>query len=277
MTVGTTTSSVTYAGNGATTLFTFPFIGVASADLEVIYTDTSGTQTILVPSQYTLVINAVPVGGLWGIGGSVTYPTSGSPIQVGTFITINRILPYTQTISIANQGAFYPQAVEQGLDKLELQIQQIQTEGLFDLRTPVTDLVPPNVLPVASLRANGYLGFDSTGQPIILQVPAPIPGGGISFTPRRVTNSTTATVGLIAADSGAGISLYQSGSAVTTVQLPVGFGPYPIFDGTYNMGTFPVTVLPPVGLTILGQTSYQLVFDNQTATFWNDGFQILVN
>lgn len=281
MTIATESSSITYVGNGATTLFTFPFVGVSQTDLEVVYTDTSGNGVVLNPSVYTLVINPVPVGGLWGIGGSVTYPNTGSPpvpIQTGTFLTINRIVPYVQDISIGNQGAFYPQAVEQGLDKLELQIQQIKTESDYSIRVPNTDLVPPNVLPPAAERANGFLGFDSSGQPIITTgTGGGGGGGGISFgIPRRVSVSGTNTVGMSTADSIGGVSVYQSSSPVTTVQLPVGGGFYPIFDGSLNAGTFPIKVLPPVGLTILGATQFYLTNNGQATTFYNDGTQILL-
>jgi hypothetical protein len=125
MTVSTQSSSVTYIGNGSTTSFTFPFIGVSSSDIEVVYTDTNGTETILSPSQYTLVLNTAPPGSLWGIGGTVTYPASGNPIVAGSQLTINRTVPLTQTISINNQGAFYPQAVEQAIDLICLELQQI--------------------------------------------------------------------------------------------------------------------------------------------------------
>lgn len=168
MTVPTTTSLVTYQGNGATTTFTFPFIGDSDLTLEVIYTDVDGAITTLPPSTYTLVINATATGALWGIGGSVTYPNSGSPvvpIPVGSYITINRIVPYEQNVSISNQGAFYPQAIEQGLDLLELQIQQIETNEEFAIRAPLSDITPPADLPSATVRANTYLYFDSQGNP----------------------------------------------------------------------------------------------------------------
>jgi len=125
MTVSTQTSQVTYFGNGSTTSWTFPFIGVAASDIEVSYTNLAGTTTILGPSQYTLTLNPAAVGSLWGIGGTVIYPISGSAITTGTFLTIRRIVPFQQTTSISNQGAFYPQAIEQALDLLELQLQQI--------------------------------------------------------------------------------------------------------------------------------------------------------
>lgn len=129
MTISTTTSSVTIGGNGSTLVFSFPFVADNPSTMEVYYTDASGITTLLSPSVYTLFINAPATGQLWGVGGTVTYPNTGSPptpIPVGTFITISRDVPYTQTVSIANQGAFYPQVIEQGLDLLELQIQQIQ-------------------------------------------------------------------------------------------------------------------------------------------------------
>lgn len=185
MTINTTSSVITYSGNGSTTIWSFPFVADQASDLEVIYTDSSGNITTLNPSVYSVTINSVPTGGLWGIGGSVTYPLSGSPIASGTTITINRIVPYTQDISINNQGAFYPAAVEQGLDVLELQIQQLETKQGYDLHFPVVDINPITVLPTAEERANGYLAFDSSGNPVVVTSnPPTIP----LFTAQTVAN-----------------------------------------------------------------------------------------
>lgn len=126
--ISTETACITLLGNGATTVWDFPFVADNEDDLIVTYINVSGGEEILDPSLYTVTINAVPPGQLWGIGGSVTYPNTGSPpipIVDGTFMNIKRAVPYTQTVAIGNQGAFYPQAVEQGLDLLELQIQQL--------------------------------------------------------------------------------------------------------------------------------------------------------
>lgn len=146
MTIPTTTSSVTYQGNGSTLLWTFPFIGVSGSDLEVIYTNTSGVVTTLDPSVYTVIINPTPVGGLWGIGGSITYPigSGATPIQVGSYLTIQRTVPYEQNISIANQGAFYPQAVEQAIDLVDLQVQQVDSilSNQVVVMPPGTPLTP---------------------------------------------------------------------------------------------------------------------------------------
>lgn len=278
MTISTTTSVVTYAGNGVTTVFSFPFVGDNASTLEVLYTSPQGVISVLAPTAYTLTINPPAVGQLWGIGGVVTYPIIGSPpvpISTGSFITIQRIVPYEQTVTISNQGSFYPQAVEQALDLLELQIQQLVTDIEYTLQFPLTDPNPPNVLPSYIFRAGGYLAFDVNGQPYVAfgNTP-PTPGG--SATTRKVAVSGTNTVSMTSSDAFGGVSVYQSGTSATTVQLPSG-GPYPVFDGSGNAGTYPLTVLPPAGLTINGQTSYILAFNYQSAVFFNDGTQVIVS
>lgn len=194
MTVSTITSSITYLGNGATTAWTFSFIGVDEDDVEVVVVDSLGNSTTISPSLYTVTINAIPVGGIWGIGGTVTYPLSGSALASGKSITINRIVPYTQSISINNQGAFYPQAVEQGMDLLELQIQQLQTANTYTIKAPFTDITPPSTLPTAAARANKYFSFDSSGNPSVTAISAPT---GSSTT--IVTDTITTLKAIVAA------------------------------------------------------------------------------
>lgn len=279
MTITTTSTSVTLNGNGATTVFTFPFVGVSQSDLIVTYTNTLGIAVVLNPSLYTVTINPVPLGGLWGIGGSVTYPNTGSPpvpIQVGTTLSITRDVPYEQTVSIANQSAFYPQVIETALDLLELQIQQLVTDYDYTMKFPITDPNLPNTLPSYLLRANGYLGFDSNGQPIITTIPSNVPTPGAFATTRKVSTTGTATINVLAGDSFGGVSIYQSSSPVTTIQLPTTAGPYPIFDGGGNAGTFPITILPPSGKTIQGLNQFILAFNYQSVDLYYDGTSVLV-
>lgn len=125
MTISVSSSTTTLLGDGSGEVFNFPFIAGVASNIVVGYTDTDGVLTTLLPSQYTLFLNPASPGQLWGVGGTVTYPLSGSPIATGTSITISRILPLTQTTSITDQGDFYPQTVERALDKLCMEIQQI--------------------------------------------------------------------------------------------------------------------------------------------------------
>lgn len=63
---------------------------------------------------------------------------------------------------------------------------------------------------------------------------------------------------------------------MTTVQLPAGNGPYPVFDGSGNAGTYPITILPPAGKTINGLAQYILAFNYQSAVFYIDASSVLV-
>lgn len=125
MTVSTTASQTILGGNGATTVFDFSFIAVATADIEVIYTNANGSETTLSPSQYSITLNPVGTGQLWSVGGTVSYPLIGSPIASGTTLTIQRILPLVQETSIQDQGDFAPQVTEEALDILCMEIQQV--------------------------------------------------------------------------------------------------------------------------------------------------------
>lgn len=275
MTVSTTTTTITYSGNGSTTVFTFPFIGAAASDISVTYTNSFGISVVLSPSLYTLTMNPIPTGGLWAIGGSVTYPLIGSPLSVGTSISITRLVPFTQTVSIGDQSNFYPQAVEQGLDLIVMELQQSETATKYSLQVPVTDASPPNVLPSAALRANGFLTFDINGQPIITAGPtAAVPAAQAN--PRKISTTGTATINILTSDSFSGVSVYQSTAPVTTLQLPTTGGPYPIFDGSENAGSFNVTVLPPAGKTIQGASSYVLTTNGQSVTVYWDGTQYVI-
>ena len=131
MTVNTTSNQTILQGNGATTAFSFSFPGVGSSDISVTYIDATGKYNLLATSAYTLTLNA-PAGGIWGLGGTVTYNPGGTPIPSGASLLIQRILPFTQNTSISNQGAAYPQVTESALDILEMQIQQLASRtGLF--------------------------------------------------------------------------------------------------------------------------------------------------
>lgn len=125
MTISTAVNKTIALGNNSDYTFAFNFIYDLSSYISVLYTDENGVATLLSPSQYTLFLNPAAVGSLWGVGGTVTYPLTGDPLDNGTSLTIQRILPLTQTISISNQGSFYPTVVERELDTLCMQIQQV--------------------------------------------------------------------------------------------------------------------------------------------------------
>lgn len=126
MTVTNAASQAIFLGNAATTSFNFNFIWVDSSDIEVVYTDSDGVETLLIQStDYTLTLTQAVPPALWGIGGTVKYPISGSPIASGTTLTVRRILPEVQETVFANQNATFQSAVEQALDYCTMLVQQV--------------------------------------------------------------------------------------------------------------------------------------------------------
>jgi hypothetical protein len=161
LTVTTSVNKVIWQGNGATTVFSYSFPIPTTASVIVFYTDASGNQTILSPAQYTIT----GIGS--SSGGTLTYPISGGPIAAGTTLTLERLVPYTQPESLANQGGLWPTAIEQGgLDNLEYQIQQLAEQTARAILLNPADAGPVAPLVPAALRAGLALMFNSLGQPI---------------------------------------------------------------------------------------------------------------
>ena len=129
----TNQSYVTYQGNGVTTQFPYNFIVQNAGQMVVSITNNTvnlPATTVLGVSQYSATGIGVSgeFSGGGNTGGIVTYPTAGSPLPAGWSITIQRVVPYTQNTSLTNQGAFYPQVVEQCLDALTMQTQQLAAQ-----------------------------------------------------------------------------------------------------------------------------------------------------
>lgn len=160
MTVTTTANKVTFQGNGASTVWPFAFIIPEQGDLQVSTVDvTSGNEVIIAPVNYSVTGFGDPNGG------SITYPLSGSPLSAAFYLVIQRILPLTQETDITNQSAVYPQDIEDALDYLMMVAQQLQDALDRAIIFSAADSVA-QTLPTATARANKFLGFDSSGDPI---------------------------------------------------------------------------------------------------------------
>lgn len=172
MTVLTAINKVVVAGNGAQTVFSFPFVGVAAADIQVFYTSAAGVITQLVQGatsgQFQVSLNAPVPPALWGIGGTVTY-SPGAAIPSGSSLTILRVLPFEQLTGLQNQASYgqLASATEMALDQLAMQIQQVEEVQGRSIAVALSDPAPA-VLPTAALRAGQVLAFDQHGDPIAI-------------------------------------------------------------------------------------------------------------
>lgn len=155
MTISTTTNSVQYNGNGVTTVFPVPFIFYDDTDLIATTTIVAtGVSTVLTASDYS-------ISGGEGATGSLTVNT---PVAVGTRITIERDLPYTQGDDFLEGNTVQAETVEEAFDRNVIFAQQNAADIALALKFPNTDPAGlTTAIPSSVDRASKLLGFDASG------------------------------------------------------------------------------------------------------------------
>lgn len=155
MTVATTTAAASYLGDGSTTAFAVPFEFFDAAELVVALISATGTVT-----TQTLGTAYTVSGGAGNIG-TVTMTTAPAS---GTTLHIRRSTARTQTTALAVAGAFPTAAIETRLDRIALQLQELDRADTLAVRGPDTDTTMGR-LPARATRAGRYMAFDSLGDP----------------------------------------------------------------------------------------------------------------
>ena len=200
----TTRRSPVYAGNGAVVTFPFTFKVFAATDVQVRLTSALGAlSTATLGTDYNVVLNADQT---ISPGGTILYPITGVPLAIGASLVALGNLPYDQTLALPAGGNFNPVAVERGLDRIEMQVQQVAELAGRGVRAPAGETLSD--LPPANIRANGISAFDSLGQPIT------VPGQSGTATSLALDLANSATVSKGAGQIGFNVSLpYAAGTA----------------------------------------------------------------
>jgi len=157
MTLSTTSTRVSYSGNGATTSFAFSFKIWAASNLKVYSRDnTTLVDTLLtLTTDYTVDI--------------ITYPNTGNVVFTtapasGKTIIILRDMPLTQELDLIASGSFAAENVEAQLDKLAAEIQTLREMIARTPRLPIgsslADLEIPNL---STAVAGDALCVNATG------------------------------------------------------------------------------------------------------------------
>lgn len=176
-TVSTTSTKVTYACTGEQTAFTFAFPILATSDLVVILrTNSSGAETILTQTTHYSVTAA---NNVFTSGGTVTTVATYSSAYT---LTIMRVIPFTQLTSLEDSGKLRVKSLEAALDKLTMQVQQLQEQVNRTISGAKTDAVGSWQLPNSTLRASKYLAFDAAGLPVVVSGTGSGGGEGNSVT-----------------------------------------------------------------------------------------------
>ncbi len=133
MTVQVSTAKVSRAGNGAATSFSFGPLtifqpdpsGDGTHDLEVTKVAADGTETTVLEGAGAANFTVVMTAGYPGTG-SITYPSTGATrLATGESLIIKRKLDLLQLVDLENQGGYFPDTLEQGIDRpIMIAIQQ---------------------------------------------------------------------------------------------------------------------------------------------------------
>lgn len=173
MTVPSTQSRIQYTGDGVSTQFDFPFAFQQNADVKVLRISQTGVQTTLVEgSDYTLAA----VSG----GGRVTLSVS---LPIGVKLTIFRDPELVQEIDLRENDRFFAETIEQGLDRLTQISQALAVRQELALTLPEAEVGPNTEIPDVATRANKVLGFDASGNLIVVEAGTGSSGGGTPGTP----------------------------------------------------------------------------------------------
>lgn len=188
MALSSTTSRVSYLGDGATASFPVPFRFVQNSHITAKLRRSDATEVDWVEgTHYTLTGAGDAAGGTLTVSAS---PTDYTPAS-GETLVIRRVVPLSQTSSFPLGGPFPSTSAESAFDVAAMRDQQLQEQVDRTLRFPVTDTVPLPELPSFSTRANKVLAFDSSGDPTLYGV-GTVLGDGSTVT----AEDTTAARGL---------------------------------------------------------------------------------
>lgn len=215
MSVSSTTNRVSYAGNGTTTVFSFPFYFLTTGDLAVLTIDAAGTVvTKVITTDYT-VTGTQAVNGTFPSGGSVTM---GTAPPSGTSLSIVRVPAQTQASTWLDGDPDPATVKETAFDKLTLLAQRLSDRVSRALRlsegyvASFNTTLPTILTPGASICING------TGDGLILG-PTQADIANAEANALAAAASATAAAGSASSASSAAASAAATATAAVTATL----------------------------------------------------------
>lgn len=146
MTISSTTRTAgPYVGTGLVGSYPFLF-KVMNANEVAAYTVTDTTTQIKLTYgiDYSVSLNANQDSSP---GGSITLLPAGTKLALGTTLSITSEAPNLQLLDLTNQGGFYPDTINDALDRATIQIQQLQTQVDRAIKSDITaNLTPDQIL-----------------------------------------------------------------------------------------------------------------------------------
>jgi hypothetical protein len=158
MTVSTTQNRVSYAGNGVTLAFSFPYVFFDNADLVVLLVLADGTFT-----QKVLGTDYTVTGAGVDAGGTVTMT---APPAAGTSLVVYRDPALTQPQAFVDNDPLPAKSISRGYDRLTVITQRIRelVNRSFRLSDADTSGASP-VLPTPT--ANAFIGWNGAANGLV--------------------------------------------------------------------------------------------------------------
>lgn len=155
-----------FVGNGSASTFPFTFKVFTAAEIVVVKvtTATSTETTLTLTTDYTVTLNPDQNGNP---GGSITLVSGGvaQNLATGFNLLITSNVQATQGTDLTNQGGFFPEVINDALDKSVILHQQQQEILDRSIRFSLTNTIGSlEISQDAAARANKILGFDSQGE-----------------------------------------------------------------------------------------------------------------
>jgi hypothetical protein len=188
MTVSSTTTKVSYSGNGSTTVFAYTFKVFDEDDLTVILRDnTTAAETVqAINTNYS-------VSGVGNVnGGNITFVTAPAS---GVTVVVRRTSAQTQTTDYTPNDPFPAESHEEALDKLTFVQQEQQEEIDRSIKLSRTNTMTSTEFTLGpTARANKVLSFDANGEISVAQELGTFKGNwsaGVSYTARALVKDTS--------------------------------------------------------------------------------------
>ena len=206
-TVQSTIDKKIYAGDGYSTVFSFPYNIYLATDLAVYETivATSNTTQLVLNTNYSITLTAIS-GVTGAYTATINLAGGSSPagaLAVGTQLTILRSLPLTQLINISDYSATPAATWNQALDRATILTQQMQEQINRAILAPVNSTAGAGYT-LPNPVANQYIGWDATGT-FLINIAAGQPIGPTA-TPTFAGLTLTGLNGILKSSSSSGVS-----------------------------------------------------------------------
>jgi hypothetical protein len=172
-----------FTGTGATTIFPFTFKVFNPGDLYVVQAtptvgDTAAVSTVLtLNTDYAVALNGDQD---YFPGGTVSLRL---PLSTGYRLTITSNVAVLQQVILMNLGGFFPDIINQALDKATILSQQLNLATSRSIKLDLTDDSIDPTLPPASARVGKALYFGNDGGINVADYPGIVAGGVTTLNP----------------------------------------------------------------------------------------------